>query len=183
MKMERGIDIYYAVFIAAFLVLGGCVQETSSTGGGGDGSGVDWKEIELTDVATGNTFKVSDFKGSPVLMESFAVWCPTCGEQQRRIKEMVSKGEGEHIIHISLDTDPNEDEAAVLEHVERNGFDWYYAVSPIELTNALISEYGLGVVNAPSVPMILVCEDGRTRYLKSGLKTSAELLSEVEKGC
>jgi thiol-disulfide isomerase/thioredoxin len=139
-------------------------------------------DIELTDVATGQKFKISDFKGKPVLLESFAVWCPTCTSQQREIKKLKEK-EGEAIVHISLDTDPNEDEAKVREHIQRNGFDWYYAVSPIELTTALIDEFGLTIVNAPSAPVILICPDQSTRFLKSGVKSADQLLAEIEKGC
>ncbi len=79
-------------------------------------------EIELTDVATGETFKISDFKGKPILLESFAVWCPTCLAQQKEVKK-VKQIEGENIIHISLDTDPNEDEDKISEHIERNELD------------------------------------------------------------
>lgn len=181
--MERKLIYYFFVFTAGIILMSGCVGQTSPEGGETKAGGVDWKEIELTDVATGDKFKISDFKGRPVLLESFAVWCPTCGEQQRRVKEMTKRGEGEDIVHVSIDTDPNEDVAAVKRHIEDNGFDWYYAISPIELTNALKDEFGLGVINAPSVPMILICEDQTTRYLKSGLKTGEELLQEVEKGC
>jgi thiol-disulfide isomerase/thioredoxin len=110
-------------------------------------------DIELTDVATGQTFRISDFEGRPVLLESFAVWCPTCLRQQIEIAEVKEK-EGDAVVHISLDTDPNEDEASVKEHIERNGLDWYFAVSPIELTNALVDEFGLEVVNAPSAPVV-----------------------------
>jgi len=65
-----------------------------------------WMEIELIDVATGETFKVSDFKGKPILLESFAVWCPTCLAQQKEVKK-VKQIEGENIIHISLDPAPD----------------------------------------------------------------------------
>ncbi|PIN92559.1 hypothetical protein COU56_04225, partial [Candidatus Pacearchaeota archaeon CG10_big_fil_rev_8_21_14_0_10_31_9] len=37
-----------------------------------------WMNTELNDISTGETFKISDFEGKPVLLESFAVWCPTC---------------------------------------------------------------------------------------------------------
>jgi thiol-disulfide isomerase/thioredoxin len=139
-------------------------------------------DMELIDVATGKVFRISDFSGRPVLLESFAVWCPTCTEQQKQTKELESRI-GDAIIHVSLDTDPNEDEARVREHIEANGFDWYYAVSPIELTRTLIDEYGIKVVNAPMVPMILICPDQSTRFLRSGVKTANDLISEVERGC
>ncbi len=140
-----------------------------------------WMEIELTDVATGETFKISDFKGKPILLESFAVWCPTCLAQQKEVKK-VKQIEGENIIHISLDTDPNEDADKVREHIERNELDWYFAVSPVELTQALIDEFGLKFVSVPRAPVVLICEDQSTRFLRSGIKSAEELISEVEKG-
>ena len=141
-----------------------------------------WMEIELTDVATGETFKISDFKGKPILLESFAVWCPTCLAQQKEMKK-VKQIEGENIIHISLDTDPNEDENKVGEHIRRNELDWYFAVSPVELTQALIDEFGLSFVSAPRAPVVLICEDQSTRFLRSGVKSAEELISEIQKGC
>ena len=141
-----------------------------------------WMDIELTDVDTGEKFKVSDFKGKPVLLESFAVWCPTCLRQQKEMQKLQER-EGDAIIHISLDTDPNEDEAKIKDHLERNDLKWYFAISPKELTEALIDEFGLNVVSAPRAPVILICKDQSTRFLKDGVKSASELLSEVEKGC
>jgi thiol-disulfide isomerase/thioredoxin len=141
-----------------------------------------WMDIELSDIATGETFKISDFKGTPILLESFAVWCPTCLRQQREIGKLKAR-EGDAIIHISIDTDPHEDEARVREHLETYGFDWYFAVSPLELTQALVDEFGLRVVSAPSAPVMLICENQSTRFLRSGVKSSDELLSEINQGC
>ncbi len=141
-----------------------------------------WMEIEMTDVATGDTFKISDFKGKTILLESFAVWCPTCLAQQKEIKKVKQVG-GENIIHISLDTDPNEDEDKIREHIERNQLDWYFAVSPVELTQALIDEFGLNFVSAPRAPVVLICEEQSTRFLRSGIKSAEELISEIEEGC
>lgn len=33
-----------------------------------------WADIELTDVLTGETFRIADFHGNPVLVKTFAVW-------------------------------------------------------------------------------------------------------------
>ncbi|MBR9690256.1 redoxin family protein [Candidatus Woesearchaeota archaeon] len=145
-------------------------------------SGLNWKNIPLRNVNTGEVFRISDFKGKPVLVETFAVWCPTCTKQQGKIKELHEEV-GDEIISVSLDTDPSEDEAKVLEHTTRNGFDWYYAVSPKELTQQLVDEFGIQVVNAPSTPILLICEDQSTRLLRFGVKNADELLEEVEKGC
>ena len=141
-----------------------------------------WMNIELTDIATGKTFKISDFVGKPILVESFAVWCPTCLKQQQQTNELKMR-EGESIVHISLDVDPNEDAEQVREHIETHGFDWYFAISPVELTNALVDEFGLLIVSSPQAPVVLICEDGSSRLLKRGVKSSDVLLAEVEKGC
>jgi len=141
-----------------------------------------WMDIELSDAATGEKFKISDFKGTPILVESFAVWCPTCLRQQKEMQELKAR-EGDTIIHISLDTDPNEDETKIKEHVETHGLDWYFAVSPLELTKALMDEFGLKIVSAPSAPVLLICEDQSTRFLRSGVKSADELSSEIDKGC
>ncbi|MBT3363654.1 MAG: redoxin family protein [Chloroflexi bacterium] len=177
--MKKKIYKYSAFFIVLGMILGilSCNQSKTLP----PESTPEWMEIELTDAATGQTFTIADFKGKPILLESFAVWCPTCLAQQREMKKLL-ESEGENIIHISLDTDPNEDAEIVRGHIERHGLDWYFAVAPAELTNALIDEFGLSVVSAPRAPVVLIFEDQSARFLRSGVKSAAELLSEVEKG-
>jgi len=140
-----------------------------------------WKDSELKDVRTGSKFKISDFAGKVVIIESFAVWCPKCKQQQDEIKKFEQ--ENPEVISVSLDTDPNEDEARVLEHINRYGYGWRFAVSPTQVTQNLISEFGLTVVNAPSTPVILVCADQKTRLMKTGIKDPTELKDEIAKGC
>lgn len=182
---RKRIILLFLALVSAMLSIG-CLGETVQDGDQSIqekvGTRPAWMDIGLRDVSTGQEFKISDFVGKPVLMESFAVWCPTCTEQQKQTKEL-EKRVGDAIIHISLDTDPNEDEEQIREHIEKNGFTWLYAVSPIELTQGLIDQYSIKVVNAPAVPMVLICPDQSTRFLRSGVKTPDDLINEVEKGC
>jgi len=141
-----------------------------------------WMNISLVDVRTGELFKISDFKGKPVLLESFAVWCPICTQQQKKIKELHDEL-GNAFVSISLDTDPHEDTAIVKEAVEEREFAWYFAVSPKELTQALIDQFGVSVVDAPAAPVVLICEDGSARLLKRGIKSAQELKAEITEGC
>jgi hypothetical protein len=139
---------------------------------------VNWRNIKLMDVRTGTEFTVTGFT-KPVLLESFAVWCPTCTNQQEEIKAF-HKVVGEDVISISVDTDPNEDESKVLAHIERNGFDWHYAIAQAEFTQSLIDEFGVNIVNAPRVPMLLICQDGTVKKLKDGVKEVDVLLEEIK---
>jgi len=139
----------------------------------------DWREFELEEVDSGQTFKISDFAGKTIFLESFAVWCPTCLKQQKEMKKIVD----ENIVHISLDTDPNESAAIVRDHKTENDLDWYFAVAPIEMTQLLIDEFGNKIVNAPAAPVVLICKDQSYRLLKRGVKDADELREEIEEGC
>jgi thiol-disulfide isomerase/thioredoxin len=141
-----------------------------------------WFKEKFKDVRTGKMFSVSDFKGKPVLLESFAVWCPLCTKQQEELKKLHAEV-GDAIISISINTDSNEDEKKVLDHVKKNGFDWFYAVSPEEVTQSLIDEFGPGIIHAPSVPKILVCPDQTYKKLPSGIKPADSLKQTIASEC
>jgi hypothetical protein len=138
----------------------------------------DWRSVMLTDVSTGESFSVGELE-KPVLVETFAVWCPTCTRQQKEVAELKQSSE---VTSVSLDTDPNEDAEKIRSHLERHGFDWRYAVAPPEATRSLAEQYGSSVLNPPSAPMVLVCENS-TRRLPDGVKSAEELRSQVERGC
>ena len=176
----RGLDsrdyiLLGSTTVLVLLVVFGMSQEIRS----GNSSGVtDWQDIELEDVNSGEIFTVSELE-KPMLVESFAVWCPTCTRQQQEIKKLH---ENSNVTSVSLNVDSNEDEDQVRKHIEENGFDWRYAVSPTELTRALVLEYGPSMANPPSAPAVLVCENS-TRKLSNGVKPVSKLKDEVEKGC
>ena len=143
----------------------------------------EWKEIELTNTNTGEKFKVSDFTGKTILLESFAVWCPVCLKQQREM-EKFKDIEGDNIVIISIDIDPNEDEDQVKEYVIRNGFDWHFIVSPKEMTQELIDKFGDKVVNPSQAPIVLICEEQTARLMdKRGIKSPEDLQEEINSGC
>src|SRR3989344_3622149 len=193
MAMNKEI-ICTIIFLSIFSLLLGCAEQVvqkdeqylevkpDEQGQPTEKLSAEGMNINLVDVRTSQTFKIGDFKGKPVLLESFAVWCPICTQQQKKIKELHEEM-GDAFVSISLDTDPNEDAAMVKEAAEKRGFDWYFAVSPVELTQALIDQFGVSVVDAPAAPVILVCEDGSARLLKRGIKSVQDLKGEITKGC
>lgn len=171
------------LILGGFLIFGKNTQDLNSdvredSEDTGNVLGPAWRDSELKNVLTGESFSVNEFEDKPVLLESFAVWCPVCTSQQKEFKKLHDEI-GNEIILISLDTDPNEDESRVLSHIEKNGFDWRYAVAPASFTKSLIGEFGNGIVNAPSAPVILIC-NGNARQLNSGVKSVKELKSEIE---
>jgi len=188
--MKKSIIIISSIVIAVgfviFLVGNSTSQKDSKNNQNNvtvsDSQSQGWRNAELIDVRTGEKFRISDFEEKHVIIESFAVWCPTCLKQQNEVKKMRA-GENDDVVHIGLDTDPNEDIEKVRDFVIANNFDWFYVVSPIDMTRDLIDEFGLGIVNAPQAPMIHICPDGSAEMLKNGIKTAEELNDIVENGC
>jgi cytochrome oxidase Cu insertion factor (SCO1/SenC/PrrC family) len=140
-----------------------------------------WMTAKLKDINSGETFSIEDFKGKPVLMESFAVWCPICTQQQKETKKLEE--EGTDIISVNLDTDPNEDEERVKGHLEKHGFDWRYAISPTAVTQSLTDDFGPKVLQAPLAPMVLICPDQSFELLSFGVKSKDKLKEAVAQNC
>ena len=140
----------------------------------------DWMLIPLEDVRTGETFTLSEIADRPVLLEIFAVWCPTCTKQQKEVQKL-HRELGDSFISVSLDVDPNEDAARGKDHAETHGFEWFYAASPPELTRNLMKEFGTIIVSAPASPMLLISQDRGVRLLDRGVKSAARLKDELLK--
>lgn len=140
-----------------------------------------WRDIDLIDIRTKKKFRISDFYGRPILLQSFAVWCYLCLDQQKEMRNLKNKRDD--IAFISIDTDLGEDESIVRSHINKHAFDWYFAVSPPELTKSLMQEFGNVIGNVLSTPVVLVCNKTSARLLPTGLKRANELESEVAKGC
>lgn len=160
-------------------LLAGCLGDDSSPGGGGTSGSNDtpsgtgdtagWQSIALEPVRGGESFTVESIEG-PVVIQSFAVWCPKCERQSEQIANLDGS-----ITPIGLNTDPNEDAAKVRQHAEDNGFDWRFAVAPQELTSSLIEAFGSTVANAPSTPVIVACDDGATQFFSGEINSAAQL--------
>jgi len=141
-----------------------------------------WASMELKDVSSSETYTVSELLADgPVLIETFAVWCPVCKRQQKEVKKFHETNKNVH--SVSIDIDANEDEEKVKAYIMENGFDWKYSISNDDYTRALIEDFGTTVISTSSAPVILVCDETHARLLKRGVKLSSELESEVAAGC
>ena len=145
--------------------------------GDGDGSADEgaWRTAELTTVRGEESFTLDGLE-PPVVVQSFAVWCPKCGRQSEELAALADS-----TTVVGLNTDPNEDAERVRRHAEQNGFDWRFAVAPAEMTDSLVEAFGPTVVNAPSTPLVVVCEGDAT--FDAGDVRSAEAVRALVDGC
>ena len=170
---------------------GGSEGDSSGSSGSDDSDGSSgkqpqstslWMNVELTDVATGNAFAISDFAGKPVLVEFFAVWCPVCTRQQEETKKLEAM-DGHDIVSVAVNIDSGEGEDRVRKHIEENGFDWYYAVARADFGKSLTDDFGLSIVHPPSAPVVLICPDQTVYKLRTGIKSADDLRDSVSEYC
>jgi hypothetical protein len=141
--------------------------------------GPDWFGAELANVNTGESFKVADFHGKVVLVETMAVWCSTCFRQQKEVQALHELlGMRDDLVSLGLDIDPNETAGTLKAYTNKNGFDWLYAVAPVDVAREIGHLYGDQFLNPPSAPMLIIDRQGQAHPLPFGVK-SAQALQEA----
>ena len=140
-----------------------------------------WFGATFTDASTGKTFNINDYKGKVVLVETMAVWCTTCKQQQDNIKAFHTQmGLQNDLVTVSLDIDPNENLDTLKTYVGKTGFDWMYAVSPADVSREIAKLYGDQFLNPPSTPMLLIDRKGVAHPLPFGIKSADDLSKVVD---
>ena len=141
----------------------------------------DWFSIELTDAQTGQTFTMNDYAGKVVLVETMAIWCPNCIVQANEVQNLHKLlGNPDDLVSVSLDVDLNEDQASLKEYAGGYGFDWHFAVAPLEVSRALGNLYSAQYLNPPLSPMLIIDREGNVHTLDYGKKSAAILQKSVE---
>ncbi len=140
-----------------------------------------WFTASLTDVRTGASFSINDFKGKVVLVETLAMWCSNCKRQQGQVVALHGLlGQRDDFISLGLAIDPNENSAGLKTYVEFNGFDWLYAVAPADVSREIASLYGAQFLNPPSTPMLVIDRKGVAHPLPFGIKSAEDLLNFLQ---
>jgi thiol-disulfide isomerase/thioredoxin len=173
----------------ALVFLSGCIsgsQETLSTqvtsektsSDNVDTSQKTWMDIPITDVVTGEVTSIKDLasSGNPVIMHTFAVWCPACSMQLRETKKLDQNNPGKYII-LGVDIDPRENSAQVKNHIEKNQFVGKYVTAPKEFTQSLIETVGAQVVQ--SLPQTVIIKNKSVTYIGDGVFPEQKLQSII----
>ena len=135
----------------------------------------------LIDPSTGKQYSINDFAGKVVLLETMAMWCSNCFKQQNEvIKLHALLGERDDFISIGLDVDPNENVDDLKAYVESNGFDWTYAVAPVEVAREIGKLYGAQFLNPSATPMLIIDKQGAVHPLPFGIKSSEQLKEALD---
>jgi cytochrome oxidase Cu insertion factor (SCO1/SenC/PrrC family) len=140
-----------------------------------------WFDASLTDARTGHTFSINDFQGKVLLVETMAIWCTNCLQQQGQVKALHKQlGARDDFVSIGLDIDPNENTAALKTYVENRGFDWLYTVPSKDVSREIASLYGDQFLNPPSTPIVVIDRHGDAHPLPFGIKSADNLMKAIQ---
>jgi cytochrome oxidase Cu insertion factor (SCO1/SenC/PrrC family) len=170
-----------AVSPAATGVMNAATPAAQSTTATNSASSTEWLSVDLVNAHTGQTYKLTDFKGKVLLVEAMAVWCTNCFQQQTQVKALrQAMGQRSDLVTVDLDVDPNENTAMLKAYIEKNNFDWTYAVAPALVDRALGNLYTAQFLNPTSTPMLIVDKQGLVHPLPFGIKSAQVLQSALE---
>lgn len=193
-NIRTWIPIGFVIFILTALLLSACnssaplaattpVPATSSASANAPGTPAtpDWFNVKMTDVRTGKPFTINDFAGKVVLIETMAEWCPNCRQQEDRVKELHALlGNSPDLVSVSLDVDLHEDAQSLQKYAQAFGYDWHFAIAPLEVQRALGNLYSAEYLNPPLAPMLLIDRKGQVYGLPYGIKSAQALKATIE---
>ncbi len=142
----------------------------------------DWTTIMLTDVVTGRQFTIQDLvkEGKPVVIHTFAVWCPTCTIQLDESTKMQAHNPDAYTV-LAIDIDPREDADAIRKHADKNGFTGLFAAAPADLSNDLIEVFGNRAVI--KLPVTIVICNKKASYIGDGARYETTLKGILDNLC
>lgn len=159
----------------------GSASAAPSSGGGAPTPAIEltqpWATAELTDVATGESFRLADLAGQPIILETMAIWCSSCFAQQGDVYEVLAGVEPGSVAYIVLDIDQSESAEELADYRERNGFTGRYVIASRDLARALVDEFGDQMLNPPVTPMVIIGVDGTVTLTPFGKKSPDDLRS------
>lgn len=138
-----------------------------------------WATEVLTDVATGESFRLADLAGRPIIIETMAIWCTNCLRQQGHVYEALETLGPGVVEYVLVDVDPSESAAALAEYRERHGFTGRYVIASQGLARALADEFGDQVLNPPATPMVVIGTDGQVTLTPYGRSKSPDEVVEL----
>ncbi len=140
---------------------------------------VPWATVTLTDVRSGETFRIADLvaAGKVVFLEPMAVWCSKCRAQQERAVDAMARLDRTEVVWIGLDVETAESAEQLVAYSEAAGFDFSYAIADLDISRGLVEEFGDVVLNPPATNVIVIEPDGQVTHTTGG--HSADEIVEI----
>ncbi len=137
-----------------------------------------WALAQLTDVSTGEVFRIADLaaSGKVVFVETMAIWCTNCRAQQVAAVTAYEELGPANVEWVVIDVETAETAGALVRYRDQNGFPFRYSISDSLLNRSLADQFGDVVLSPPPVNVIIIGTDGRITHLL-GHHSAADLVA------
>jgi thiol-disulfide isomerase/thioredoxin len=139
-----------------------------------------WVTMDLTDVKTGKVFKISDFKGKVIMIESMAIWCPNCLREGKHMKELQTIYGRDDLVVVTLDIDLHEDPDMLKSYAQQNGFDWAFVVAPLPMMRDIGNLYGARFMDPTLSPTLVINRKSEIYKMGFGEKMTDGLVKAID---
>lgn len=139
----------------------------------------EWFSTPLTDVRTGSSFTINDFKGKVVIVQNAATGCTACLEQAKQI-QALGEMQGSEVVIVGLDGSGQDGAAALKTYAEENGFDGSFAIAPQAVIEAINSLYGADFFQETTPTILVIDAEGKVHPLEAGMMNADELKEAIE---
>lgn len=162
-------DSFLLIFLTGtLLLLQGCNDEQPGIEGLTNKAAPDFN-MELFD---GGTFQLSDQKGKAVMINFFASWCVSCGEEVHHIQQAFESHNQEQVAFLGVAVDDTEKKAKAF--MEKNGLT---IPAGLDRTGQIKELYGL--YGMPTT--FFIDKDGIVSYFHAGVVTKELIRHEIDK--
>ncbi len=151
------------------LVFQGCGDEE----GGGEATGKSLApDFKLTRFDDGGSFRLSEHKGNPVVINFFASWCTTCGIEVSDLEKVYQKFAEKKVMFVGVGIDDTEIKAR--QYVEKYGITY---PTGLDVTGTI--KEGYGIYGLPYT--FFIDRKGFITYIHAGAVTEQLLKHELDK--
>ncbi|MCF6210295.1 MAG: TlpA family protein disulfide reductase [Gammaproteobacteria bacterium] len=159
--------VFFVFIIGCLLFLNSCSEDKSAL----------YTEVEIApdftlELFDGGTFQLSDMKGKVVVINFFASWCVSCGEETPTIERVSQDYAKKGVVFLAIAVDDTERKAK--EFIKKYGL-----TIPAGLDRAGEIKEAYGLYGMPTT--FFIDKEGMVSYFHAGVVTEKLLEHEIEK--
>lgn len=139
-------------------------------------------DIPMTDLISGRSITLTDIilEKKPVIIHTFAVWCPACSAQLRETTRLTYDYPGRYTV-LAIDIDPREEESLIRNHILTNAFSGIVVRAPEQISRDLLQNLGYGI--SLTLPQTIILCNGTTTILGDTLYDETRLRDTISTLC
>jgi thiol-disulfide isomerase/thioredoxin len=193
MKISK-YHLFLVLIVSAAVLITGCTDVDTQSGvslqtnvspdnqESKEAMALSWLTTTITDSITGRQTSITELaqSGRPVIIHTFAVWCPACTMQLRETAKLIAKDPDLYTV-IGIDIDPRENADLIKRHIEKNGFVGMYVAAPPDMTRSLITMFGTQIIQ--SLPQTVVVCNKSVVLIGDGVFPEARLQAILNEVC